>query len=654
MMDTPVKPSRSSARRMAPTRPSIMSEGDTTSAPARAWLTAWQRQSSNSKDRQLGLHRAPEMDDAPGQPTVPGEGQEPGSSLARVIPLLLGLPYVERASLRGCCREVRVAVDCARAKLCIGRVDRLPAGAAASVRGMLARGCRPSALAIVMPGRGTRVQRAEFGRSILVELAAVSPPSITDVEFDGIPLTAQVVLAIAAAAPRLCTLILGGYNLSLHNLPCSEPCGSTPTHGGVQLYLGRMTVRPSASQPSAASVSLASVLQQCSRLESLSFRTSHGAVEDPAILPALAQLPALRSLQLHAFFYSIWHQTAVLGLSRLTHLSTFAEPYEMVPVVANLRGLVELDLVYAELAPSHLEQLRALTALTSLRTGGIQAHEPEPADDGEAPGPVPGLPDPATLRLPTQLRSLELLFCTDVCVLAALQLPASLTRLEVPGLYSHATDEEGMLQPAAAEAVLAACRQLSGRYEGASLTKYLSLDLGRAKPPASWQGVYGPLFAALQPVGLEELVLSCAPLTVRDVDALARHLSTLEVLRLRCGLELASLPFLRRLDSLRDVVVHLHGVEEELELLGGWESKEALEAALLVLCVDAPSLESITLDLKEMGEQEGVRAATEEANEWLAERLPHLCSRGPHVIVRGRHNAIRDISYARSNDAEEG
>ena len=35
-METWVKPSRSKARRMAPTRPSIMSEGDTTSAPARA------------------------------------------------------------------------------------------------------------------------------------------------------------------------------------------------------------------------------------------------------------------------------------------------------------------------------------------------------------------------------------------------------------------------------------------------------------------------------------------------------------------------------------------------------------------------------------------------------------------------------------------
>lgn len=35
-MDTPVKPSESRALRMAPTRPSIMSEGATTSEPARA------------------------------------------------------------------------------------------------------------------------------------------------------------------------------------------------------------------------------------------------------------------------------------------------------------------------------------------------------------------------------------------------------------------------------------------------------------------------------------------------------------------------------------------------------------------------------------------------------------------------------------------
>ncbi len=40
------KPSPSSSARIAPTRPSIMSEGATTSAPARAWLTAVRASSS--------------------------------------------------------------------------------------------------------------------------------------------------------------------------------------------------------------------------------------------------------------------------------------------------------------------------------------------------------------------------------------------------------------------------------------------------------------------------------------------------------------------------------------------------------------------------------------------------------------------------------
>lgn len=42
-MDTSVNPSESRASRMAPTRPSIMSEGATTSAPARAWHTTCHR-----------------------------------------------------------------------------------------------------------------------------------------------------------------------------------------------------------------------------------------------------------------------------------------------------------------------------------------------------------------------------------------------------------------------------------------------------------------------------------------------------------------------------------------------------------------------------------------------------------------------------------
>ena len=40
MMGTCEKPASSNAERSAPTRPSIMSDGATMSAPARAWLTA--------------------------------------------------------------------------------------------------------------------------------------------------------------------------------------------------------------------------------------------------------------------------------------------------------------------------------------------------------------------------------------------------------------------------------------------------------------------------------------------------------------------------------------------------------------------------------------------------------------------------------------
>ncbi len=51
MTGVSVKPSRSSASRIAPTRPSIMSLGAMMSAPARAWATAVR--ASSSRDESL-------------------------------------------------------------------------------------------------------------------------------------------------------------------------------------------------------------------------------------------------------------------------------------------------------------------------------------------------------------------------------------------------------------------------------------------------------------------------------------------------------------------------------------------------------------------------------------------------------------------------
>ncbi|PNH03670.1 hypothetical protein TSOC_010249 [Tetrabaena socialis] len=145
--------------------------------------------------------------------------------------------------------------------------------------------------------------------------------------------------------------------------------------------------------------------------------------------------------------------------------------------------------------------------------------------------------------------------------------------------------------------LLVACRQLSGRVVHSALLSQhpFGVELDGASPPLSWQGTYRPLFTALQPAGLEQLGLSCAPLSVLDVDALVRHLPLLQVLTLYDGLELAALPFLRCLARLRKLCVGLGSMQGDME--EAWLNKAALKGALLVLCKEAPSLKSITLDL---------------------------------------------------------
>ena len=69
MIGVSARPSSSSAARIAPTRPSIMSLGATTSAPARAWLTAVR--ASSSSEASLS--------------TVPSSPQQAAVAVARVL-----------------------------------------------------------------------------------------------------------------------------------------------------------------------------------------------------------------------------------------------------------------------------------------------------------------------------------------------------------------------------------------------------------------------------------------------------------------------------------------------------------------------------------------------------------------------------------------
>ncbi|PNH03676.1 hypothetical protein TSOC_010251 [Tetrabaena socialis] len=512
----------------------------------------------------------------------------------------------ERGILRECCRAARDAVDCAREALCvccdvIG--GELPVGTMAGVRGMLARGCRPRSLKLRLGGgHNDPAASAALGSSILAQITAVPSLSVAELSLAGLPLTAQVVRALAAAAPTPRKLCLRSYDLShCAGLPGTLPSESAPS-GVLGLlrhaapHLRRLELSPLKVPVGASLAALESALQQCSRLESL---------------------------------------TLLLRDSN-------DRPVSWLPDTSAMCGLLKLDIPYSQLLPSHLQQLAALTALTQLRIGKVQVAVSAAAAGGTAvPGPAgpAGLP---LLPLPPRLRTLGMDKKIDAAVLAALQLSACLTRLELPGvmLRDDTAYGGGHLQPAAAELLLVACRQLSGRYHRSTRPRaeYLQfpfavprqpfrVDLGLASPPPSWRGTYGPLFAALRPAALKQLSLSCAALNVLEVDALVGHLPRLQVLELPNGLELAALPFLHRLTRLRKLCVGLGGVVGT-GLVEAWGNEAALKCALLVLCREAPSLESVTLDVCEWVESTDT---LDDALAWLDVMLTDL--KGPHPVV---------------------
>ncbi|PNH03675.1 hypothetical protein TSOC_010252 [Tetrabaena socialis] len=428
---------------------------------------------------------------------------------------------------------------------------------------MLARGCRPRVLKLWF-GKGPAAASAALGSSILAQFAAVPSLSVAELSLARLPLTEQI-----------------------------------------QLELSPLKVPASSSDLSTALAALASSLQHCSRLESL---------------------------------------TLVLRDSK-------KRPVSWLPDTSAMRGLVQLDVRCMELLPPHLQQLAALTALTQLRVGSVQSAVAAAGAGGMAgPSPVDsaGLP---LLPLPPRLGTLTIDEHMDAAVLAALQLPVCLTRLELPGvtLCDGASYGGGNLPPAAAEVLLVACRQLSGRYHHSTqpqLQLPFRVDLGRASPPPSWQGLYGPLFAALQPAGLEQLILSYPPLSVLGVDALVRHLPLLQVLVLPCGLELASLPFLRCLARLRKLWVGLGGSHGDVGET--WGNVAALKGALLVLCKEAPSLKSAMLDLEGWGAS---AIALEAALAWLDVTLTGL--RGRHPVVKVVGADPRSSSSSSSSSGEE-
>ncbi|PNH09282.1 putative sugar phosphate/phosphate translocator [Tetrabaena socialis] len=533
---------------------------------------------------------------------------------------------------------------------------------------------------------------------------------LTKLTLEALPLTAEVVASIACAGPHLSSLTLSGYDLSRCNsMPDDRPC-STPESGVRGLLLSAashlqhlnlfdLAVLDVAEPPAAPVGLLASLLPQCSLLESLTLHLGEEATRlellgqeaevHLRIWEALPQLPALRQLDIAVPYTAALHLSALSSLSQLTNLYADSDVTrawlqedlpthmsasslnrqmgadasrvagDMAPTVAHMRNLVKLDLPDARLHPTHLQQLAtALTALTYLRVGGITL---EPTDEGgdeprQAAGPGVRPPGPAVqpvAPMPPQLCYLGMRSFVDAAVLAALQLPDSVARLEAPGMKLCWNPQAGRgplcapeALPAVAASLLAACEQLAGRSiewdpEDGREEEPFRVLLFWARP---WPQGYGPLFAALQPAALRLLAVHHACLTVQDVEALVEHLPQLELLELWCGLQLASLTALRGLAHLSELCLYLSILQASIELDGqgamvlapGWDDELLLREELLSVC-GAPRLQLLTLDCSPdpLSPGEACAAAVEtammKAVDWLEEMLPQHRADPPRV-----------------------
>ncbi|PNH00112.1 hypothetical protein TSOC_014080 [Tetrabaena socialis] len=548
-------------------------------------------------------------------------GSANGASLTLLrvlVPLLWRrLNTAGRRHLRACCREARRIASCTVEALSLEKFGWEPAecaDAVAGLRGMLERGCRPRSLTLAFrmgPERWPEPETSAFGLRVLAELRAVWPPPLVALSLTGLPLTEEVVRAITGAAPRLETLSLERYDLS-HDTAQPDSTSSTPALSGVQSllcltapHLQRLSLQDLAGlagSPAPAD-DLGPLLLRCSRLEALSLPWCCSKV--PAALRGLLgrvlpQLPALRSLKfdLHEKGESgAEGESSVLPcLPQLTRLVALrgvrvVNPCGVLPAVAQMRGLADLQLPSHKLRPAHLLQLAALTALTCLRIGGVWATDELVHDGG-------------------------------------------------------ATAVDG-LRAAAAESLLAACRQLAGRLckcdedlvpeLGPGAPQHLTVDLHSAAAPASWPDLYGTLFAALQPAMLRYLTVKRALLTVLDIDALTRHLPLLESLILGCAVELPSVPLLLRLKRLRHLT--LYPSEEGLE--EGWDSELALRAALLVLCAESHSLAQVYLWFQpDPDPDDQLVAAAYAVADWLTGELPSLRGDPPEDSCLLRYTSI--------------
>ncbi|PNH09622.1 hypothetical protein TSOC_003730 [Tetrabaena socialis] len=354
--------------------------------------------------------------------------------LRLLVPLLWRRLDVEgRHHMWACCREARRIASRTAEALGLNKSGWEPAecaDAVAGLRGMLERGCRPRSLTLAFRA-GLESETSALGLRVLAELRAVSPLPLVALSLVGLPLTEEV----------------------------------HPRHP-----------RPQRRSPAPAG-ELGLLLVQCSRLEALSLQwycTKVPVALSGLLGGVLAQLPALRSLEmaLHENDEAgVVDEPLVLTcLPQLTRLVVLGgngalDPCSVLPAVAQMRGLADLQLPSHKLRPAHMLQLAALTALTRLHIGGVWATD-ELVHDGGATA-VDGLRAAGAappVRLPAQLQVLVLYRSAAASEVAALQFPPGL-RLQLRGIEIAAEDKDadGRLRLAAAESLLAACRQLAGR-----------------------------------------------------------------------------------------------------------------------------------------------------------------------------------------------
>ncbi|GFR45943.1 hypothetical protein Agub_g7409, partial [Astrephomene gubernaculifera] len=399
--------------------------------------------------------------------------------------------------------------------------------------------CKPSHLLLRSDGQG---------ESDLISILGVvgAPQSLAELRMHECALTPSLVTALIAAAPKLRKLTLSGssvgneslaegFGVLLQALPCIEHCG---------MYL-RDDAPENAWRALAqhSSIHGLEVVFPSRQLQGLSLLTN---------IQALSMTCSHSNGVKHEYRRCFAALTGLTSLKRITSGDRQSWDYPALPGMSSLVNLRELDVHALWLSSEDLHALPQLTALTSLKAGGVALDAIRDAARRAGSATAARPPDPLHLpvvpwQLPPNLRHLRLRQRQlDLRVLAGMQAPPSLTAAQLNDaviIILPCSDTAPLDKLAAAVKEAARWLVLPSRF--------LHLRLEGLHGPVGLHALW-PALGCLQQ--LQQLVVSRARLEEGDLRALgASELgASLQTLTLRsCRVDSSGLSHLLSLPRLR-------------------------------------------------------------------------------------------------------